>query len=277
MRILAVDVGGSGAKHAWVEADRDGVRLVSPVVSLERPEWGRFEPWLASRIRERPDCLAVSCMGLVDPDSGVNRVASVAGWRNRPLRANLEAAFAPARVVVLNDVEAHLFAHLGDHPTPLLAMAMGTSVGLAVADESRRVVRTRGGMPLEFGALRLDTSATCKELWSALGSIGLEELQRKLGPHEGTVRFGHRAGALLAQYAGLFSVRTVVLSGGIVESTWRTMGPAVAAEFSRGLPHWLTESPPRLLASPHGRAAALVGVAAHARQVMRGGSPAPGR
>lgn len=273
MRILAVDVGGSGVKHAWVEADREGVRLVSPMVFLERPEWNRFEPWLFSQIGERPDLLAVSCMGLVDPDSGINRVATVAGWRNRPLRANLGKAFALARVVVLNDVEAHLFAHLGNHPTPLLAIAMGTSAGLAVADESGRVVRTRDGMPLEFGALRLNTSASCKELWSALGSRGLAELQKKLGKREGTIRFGYRVGALAAQYAGLFSVRTVVLSGGIVESTWHSMADAVTAEFSHGLPHWLKESPPRLLASPHGRAAALVGVAAYARQVVRGGSP----
>lgn len=264
MKILALDVGGSGVKHAHLEVSRSSARLLEPVRIIEEPRWDAFEQWAADSLPTSADIVAVSCAGFVDAITGVNHLCSIAGWRERPLRANLRGTFPGKRVVVLNDVEAHLLAHTHECQHPLMLMAVGTSVGLALTDDTGRVVRTRAGWPLEFGAVVVKTSASCPDLWSALGTPGLAELQERHGTKLGAERFGYRIGATLAQYAGVFCPRTVVLSGGAVYHNWDAMADAVRNEFLADLPRWLRDDPPTLMCSPYGREAALVGVARYA-------------
>lgn len=153
---------------------------------------------------------------------------------------------------------------------PVLAIAIGTSIGIAVSDEAGCIVRVRRDRPLECGQIRLRTSASNDEAWWALGTAGLEEQQAKKGRADGAKQFGYRVGAFAAQYAALFHARTVVLSGGLIAFNWEDMREATEAEFAHNVPGWMSDKP-TLLASEWGREAALVGAAryAHSRMVPR--------
>ena len=268
MKVLALDIGGSGVKYAWVDIKQDSIQLTSGMKLIENPDWSRFGEWLASCLKASPEVLAVSCAGFIDPYLGINRLCTIADWIDYPLKTDLEKAFPEARVVLLNDIEAHLYAHVRDNLLPVMILAVGTSVGLAVSDEDGNILRARKGWPLEFGAVRLNTSASCDEFWSAIGPPGLKELQERKGIKDGAKHFGYRLGAFLAQYAGAFCPRTIVLSGGSILYNWDAMTYAVNEEFTYDLPRWLRSDPPRLICSPYGREAALFGVAQYAKNNM---------
>ena len=260
--ILAIDVGGSGAKLQRYDS-RLGTR--GEMVRYDQPDWERFDSWLASKLDFAPSLIGVSSAGFVDREEGVVRLARVAGWVDRPLVRQLEARFPGSRVAVVNDAEAHLLAHLDQYPAPMLCLALGTSPALAVSLPEVPVLRPRSGLNFDIGSMRLETRATNKEAWWALGTKGLRELQAKMGELPGTLHFGHRLGSLLANLAILFFPERIVVSGGIVERWWREMEVGVLEELTQRFPSFgaSKELPqcPKLIASPHGASAALRGAA----------------
>jgi len=275
MRVLAIDVGGSGVKRAWVEVDGDSARLASAVELIKHPRWDRFGEWLASELEARPTALAVASAGLVDSATGVNHFSAIAGWRERPLRDELSLAFPEAHVAVLNDVEAHLYAHIGGSRAPVMALAAGTSVGIAVSDSEGRIMRARSGYPLQFGAVRLGCNSVRDVFRSGLGRPGLVELQLRKGKVKGTRQFGQRMGDTLARYAVVFSPRTVVLSGGLIAHNWDLMSRELLSAYARGLPKWLHDDPPEVVISPFAGEAALIGASLFAYDEMEGSKRVP--
>lgn len=275
MRVLAVDVGGSGVKHAWVDVDGESATFATPVELITRPRWDRFGEWLAAELGQRPEVLAVASAGLVDSATGVNHYCAIARWRERPLGDELSSAFGGVQVAVMNDVEAHLYAHIGGTPAPVMLLAAGTSVGIAVADSDGRIVQARAGYPLQFGAVRLGSDSVRDVFRSALGKPGLMELEVRRGKAEGVKRFGSRTGDALARYAVVFSPRTVVLSGGLIEHHWDAMEAPLRKAFSRRLPRWLRDDPPAVVMSEHGRDAALIGASLFAYDRVTGSRRVP--
>lgn len=262
--VLALDIGGSGVKCAAFQSPDGSIArlgLVDTPRLLGAPDWPVFEDWLAERIDKAINRIGVSCAGFVDYQTGVVRLSRIAGWHDYPLAGRLTSRLPGHLVVVLNDVEAHLCAHADQYPHPMLCIAIGTSMGLAITDESGGIIRPRRGWNMEFGGMQIPTSASQKEAWFALGSNGLQELEARLGSAEGVRRFGYRIGAYLAQQCGVFLPRTLVLSGGVVAKRWEEIREAFAGEFRHGLADWV--EPPIVVPSPYGRDAALWGIAKH--------------
>jgi predicted NBD/HSP70 family sugar kinase len=265
MRIRAIDIGGTGVKTAAFRTEGAKVVADGPYEKLGvPPDWQAFEHWLSAKINLDADCVAVSCAGLVDSSTGRVRHCGVAGWVHRPLGENLRALCPGARVHVLNDAEAHLYAHVSEAPRPLLVVAVGSALGLAMTDEDGRFVRTRGTLPIELGILRLATSASRKEAWWALGRPGFDELVTQRGEEGAVEQFGYRLGAFLAQMAGVFLPRSIVVSGGFAAHYWPRLRSPVEHEFRQTLPDYVRDDPPTIQNSPYGRQAALVGVARYA-------------
>lgn len=215
------------------------------------------------------DCLAVSCAGVVDARRGRVEHCAVTGWVGHPLADNFRALVPHVKVSVLNDAESHLCAHIGDRTLPLMAVALGTGLGIAIADSRGRILRTRESRPLELGVLRLPTRASCKEAWSALGRPGYEELVVELGERRAAEQFGYRLGALLAQLSGAFMLRSITISGGFAANHWVEMRSAFEREFRQGLPDFLHNQRPNVTLSPYGREAGLVGVARFAAGAVK--------
>ena len=270
MKIRAIDIGGSAVKTALFEGDARKLKGPYNYEELGRPpHWGSFESWLASRIDLGVDCVAVSCAGVVDPRHGIVQHCGVAGWTDRPLADNLRALSRRARVVTLNDAEAHLSAHIGDRPGPLLAAAMGSALGLAISDEQGRILRTRPSRPLELGVLRLATSAARKQACAALGRPGYDELVAGKGEAKAVEQLGYRLGAFLAELTGAFMLRSIVVSGGFAAHHWDRLRPAVEREYRQSLPDFMHGHGATIEASRWGRQTALVGIARHASSVLR--------
>lgn len=265
MKIRAIDIGGTGVKMAVFQA---GGTKVADARTYEKlgvpPDWQAFEHWLSTKINLDADCVAVSCAGLVDSSTGKVMHCGVAGWVHRPLGENLKALCPGAKVHVLNDAEAHLYAHLAESRQPLLVVAMGSALGLAMTDADGHFVRTRGALPIELGVLRLATSASRKEAWWALGRPGFNELVAQRGEAGAVEQFGYRLGAFLAQLTGAFLPRSIVVSGGFAAHYWSGLQSAVEHEFRQNLPDYVRDDPPTITNSPYGRQAALVGIARYA-------------
>lgn len=259
-RVAALDIGGSGCRVAWVDVDPGGRheahevhRLGSPgsLAELARAITGALGPVAQ---------LGVSSAGFVDSSRGTVSHCRVQPWLNGPVAAALSAQLSGGPTTLINDGEAHLLAHLGSISAhPLLCFSFGTSVGFAATDETGAVRRPRSDANWEIGYLRLNTRASNPELWWALGSSGLSELQDSMGNEEGVAHFGWRVGGLLHDFATLLRPRTVVLTGGIVEDHGGVILEGVESELRSSLPAEIER--PNVVLSPFGRRSALVGAA----------------
>jgi len=262
-RIHAFDLGGSGAKEAVFEADlrTRQLRIIgAPRRADDGFAWQDFETWAARRVSPEVDIVAVSCAGIVNAPAGVVRLSRVANWRNRPIVANLRKVTGGKPSVVVNDAEAHLIAcMLPSFRHPIIALSVGTSLGFAVSTDGGTIYRPRTDTSLDLGSIRIPTSATSKEVWWAVGSHGLQELQRLRGPVEGAKQFGYRLGAFLRDMTIAFQPRSVVLSGGIVARHWQTLEGPIRRECESALPDFV--EPPQLACADDPANAALWGAA----------------
>jgi predicted NBD/HSP70 family sugar kinase len=272
--VRAFDFGGSGVKTASYDVSSSTVRRVSPVESHVAPDYDNFAEWLRDRVTVREHLVGVSCAGFVDLATGVNHRWNDAGLMGYPLAEELRRVYPDAESIrCLSDAEAHLWAALGEYDAPLLALAVGSSVGMALADEFGHLIRTRDDRPLECGTIRLRDTESREQAWWALGTPGLTELQHAHGEREAAARFGRRLGDFAAQFATLFHARTVVLSGGVIEHNWKRMAAAVTEAFDRGIPPWMAADQPEIHVSHWGREAALVGAAKFAHATASEASP----
>lgn len=254
------DIGGSGVKTAlWEGTSGSDIRLISEPRLFSNPDWTRLGQYLAERIPEGGETIGISCAGFIDCSAGIVKLCRVAGWKNRPLANEFRDAFSVRDVVLLNDAEAHLAAHLDMAKHPLISLSLGTSVGFAISTERGLISRPRSDVNFDIGAMTLPTRASDNHVWWALGSPGLEELQKNIGQGEGVAHYGYRLGAFLVSLGSIFRPRIVVLSGGIVERHWKTMLPAVLSEMSTCKPDWLEDI--EILRSSREKNAALWGMA----------------
>ena len=264
MRIVAMDVGGSGVKSAEFEADgRGGLHMVGSVTHHRNPDWKHFARWLGETFHgfTQPGLIGLACAGFVESAAGVVRLCRIAGWRDNPIKRDIEIAFPGSTVFLLNDAGAHLVAHGKLYQHPQICISLGTSLGFATSDAYGGIIRPPDGMNFDLGAISIPSRATNRQVWWALGSRGLEELQENMGKENGTRHFRGRVGAFLAAMCSIFRPRTVVISGGIADANWNLLEEALLHEFRNATPDWLPL--PNVARSPFGAAAALHGIARH--------------
>ena len=229
---VLVDLGGSGAKIATYNGGKIGEVKRYSVSS---------EEMLFSAIQEATDgktvtSIAFSVAGFVNAEQGRVLRSNCYPYLEGDLTAQAKKAFPKARVRVVNDGEAHARALLlqPDVRFGAIHLSLGTSVGFGVINEKKQIVHTLKGENWDIGDILLDTRAGQKDLWWALGSEGLTELENTLdgNPYE---HFGFRMGTLLKQLAVIFRPRTIGLSGGIITNH--------AEDIERGIRHEFIEPP----------------------------------
>ncbi len=253
-----MDIGGSGCRAARIELSPDGLHTVGQVHTLKGVA-SRGQLALAVRSTLGPvDRLGISTAGFVDAEAGVVKLSRLQPWAEGHLRDRMERELQ-CRVSVLNDGEAHLLAHVATSPHPVLCFSIGTSVSFGCTDDAGRVRRPRSGSNWDIGAIRLPTRASNPELWWALGSSGLRELQDDRGETEGAGHYGWRLGALLHDFSVIFQPRTVVLCGGVIDRYGPVIVQTAQEEFSGRWSGVL--DPPTISISPFGSHSALVGAA----------------
>ena len=103
--ILCFDIGGSWIKAAAAHS----VDRIDMLGKHHTPsnDFGAFVDVLRAVLEsqsERPDCIAISMTGVVDPDTGIITCANISCIDQLPLSAELEAAL-DVPVLVANDAD----------------------------------------------------------------------------------------------------------------------------------------------------------------------------
>jgi len=256
----AVDIGGTGCRIARVTRGPGGGIRIGEVRRL-----GRIvrRSDLAAQVTDLlgpVDALGISVPGFVDRAAGSVRDCRAAPWvEGEPgLRDRMQELLG-IPIGVVHDGEAHLLAHRDRGEHPMVCVALGSAVGLAVSDDRGGVRRPRAESSWDIGMIRLATRAANPELWWALGTPGLEEVVRRDGPTDGLVRYALRLAQALHTLAVVFQPRTIVLTGGIVEG----YGASVVGTADRELrATWAGPGKvPVVVQSPYPASSGLVGAA----------------
>ncbi len=259
-KVRVIDIGHSGLKTyacIWNQFKKKPIKLTPE--SMAKPDYNNFLHWLGKEGLFDSDYYGVSVPGIVN-SIGEVKFSHVTGWQNRKLQKELHD-YLHKEVVVLNDAEAHLLAHFDFNRHPQMCIALGTSLGFATTDKMGRLFRAGDCANFEVGQIPLVTRAKNKQVWWALGSEGLKELQQDQGEVDGAKQFGYRLGNFLATLVALYRPSTVYLSGGLADKWGQLFLPMVKNELEKNLPDWLIH--PKLSLSPYGRQAGLVGLLKH--------------
>ncbi len=257
--ISILDIGGSGVKALKLSSfnEVNYSNLIHGITYYSNPDWNNFVHWADQKRLFDSKVIGISCAGFIEADKKVN-LFRVGGWHNKLLIAEIKEIVPNAKVFLLNDAEAHLMAHHDLFELPQMSISLGTSLGFAISDKNGKIVRTLSDINFDLGAIRLSTKATNSQLWWALGSNGLAELQNSLGKTEGARHYGYRLGAFLADICSIFQPKSVVLSGGVTEAWWEVFQHTLLSEFKNSVPDWLGKI--TIYKSPFGINAALVGM-----------------
>lgn len=265
--VLAVDMGGS-LKTATFMADSDGtgLRLVHDHGTRDRIGLDDLAAELSRRC-DGTDAIGIALAGFVDATTGTVCYRHHGAVHDYDFAA-IVAAQTGLAVQILNDAEAHLLANHSGLEQAVLAVTVGSSVGVAVTDRHGRLFQTGPRCGVDLGGMRLETSASNPAVWWALGTDGLAELERLLGPERARARYGHRLGSFLGTVAGIFQPNSIVISGGIVASdtNWEAIGPTTNESFRGSVPDWFRrlDLRPHIVRSPYGRHTGLWGAAQRA-------------
>lgn len=252
------DIGGSGVKTVQLLHLHQGFSENSlEVTHFNNPNWTDFTNWLNKEGLLDSDVFGISCAGFIEADKQV-KMFRVGDWHDKKLVDEIKQFVPKAEVFLLNDAEAHLMAHQGLCEYPQMSISLGTSLGFALADRNGNIFRTLADINFDIGAMRLSTKASNNQVWWALGSNGLLELQNNLGELEGVKHFGYRLGAFLNSICSIFRPKSVLISGGIADKFWNDFKAPVISEFNHSKPDWLES--PNISKSPFGVNAALVGM-----------------
>ena len=277
-----MDIGGSGVKTAVLKENFLSEELNSIDVEIfQSPDWSDFVRWLDINHFLNCQVVGISCAGLIK--NSIVKLCRVANWQDRDLLKEIDEytrtfvniekqnsnkifqknsdfdCIIKPHLYLLNDAEAHLMAHIDLYRNPIMTISLGTSIGFAISDANGKIVKALNGFNFDIGEMCIPTSSSKKEVWWALGSNGLNEIQTKLGQEHGTQRFGYRLGSFLVNLCSIFRPKTVVLSGGITEMYWNIFKEPMFLEFDHAKPDWLDKTD--IVKSPHCINAALVGMA----------------
>ncbi len=215
-KIRVIDLGGSGLKTTVFKGSLVTRNLMnlSPV-SIKKPDYKNFIPWLEKEGFFDSDNYGISVPGIVT-STGKVKFSHTTGWQNKALQKELQDHLN-REVLVLNDAEAHLLAHLDFDGHPQMCITLGTSLGFASTDHRGKLFRAGDSANFEVGQIPLVTRASNKQVWWALGSDGLNELQQDQGEVDGAKQFGYRLGIFLASHVAVYRPATIYLAGGIAE------------------------------------------------------------
>lgn len=265
MRFRGLDIGGSGVKSILLSDLNDDLKK-DAVKYYKNPDWEHFTSWLHRNNLINTDIIGISCAGFIDP-SGIVKMFRAGNWINKSLSSEIISHSPKAKVILLNDAEAHLMAHYDLYKNPQMCIALGTSLGFAINDKNGVIVRPLNNINFDIGQLSIPTKASNNRVWWALGSNGLKELQDSMGKNDGTRHFGYRLGTLIGNLCSVFRPQTVVFSGGITEAWWPVFQETMISEFIHEKPDWLEQ--PDFVKSPFSSEAALVGMAKYVRSYHR--------
>lgn len=225
MKIL-IDIGGSGVKIKRCSQGR------------LHPETQRFKPTTFDEF-----CVAISQVAKEGKKSAVEGVAiSLAGeydYANEEvtrccsypflvgkLRNRLASRFK-CRVRIVNDGDAHVLALKNRYKEDIglggvklrsaVNFALGTGVAFGILDQKGNLLHSCRGYNWEVGNWQCDSRAPNKDLWWALGSNGLSDLEDRLGSPQAYRTFGARLCYFLGHnFVPVFRPKVIGLSGGIV-------------------------------------------------------------
>lgn len=232
MRVVTVDIGGSGVKTALYG---QGACLAQPagaaLAEAGVPAIGR---WLRRRHPGPVDAIAVAIPGMVGPAAGQARFYLAPAWIEADLAADLTAAFGAIPIVLSNDAEAAAIAAAAEVAPPLLHLTLGTGVGGALVDERGRIVRPHGGASLNVSMIGAGAAGPA---WKSLGATALGDLERDRGRDAALEVYAGRIAILAGTLAMMAQPRTITLSGGIPAS-YPGLEAAVALRLPGRLPHW---------------------------------------
>ena len=221
MKIL-IDVGGSG------------VKIKRYLQGRLQPATQRFKPTTFDEF-----CDAISQVAKEGKKSAVEGIAiSLAGeydYANEEvtrccsypflvgkLRNRLASRFK-CRVRIVNDGDAHVLALKNSYKERHLDLgsavnfALGTGVAFGILDQKGKLLHSCRGYNWEVGNWQCDSRAPNKDLWWALGSNGLSDLEDRLGRPQAYRTFGARLCYFLGHnFVPVFRPKVIGLSGGIV-------------------------------------------------------------
>lgn len=152
--IVCFDIGGTAIKGALAYG-ADDIRPV-PRQSTPLHDFDAFVGVMRSVIDQaaaRPDCVALSIAGIIDPDTSRAVVANVPCIHGRPLKADLEAAL-DLPVLIANDADCFVLAEAGigaarGHRV-VFGVILGTGVGGGLVIDGR-LINSEGGFAGEWG------------------------------------------------------------------------------------------------------------------------------
>jgi N-acetylglucosamine kinase len=154
MAIVCFDIGGSFIKGAVALTPRDIEPLPPRPTPLE--DFDAFVATLISVIAEtgiRPERIALSITGIIDPESGIATVANIPCIHGRALRRDLQERLG-LEVLIANDADSFALAEAGlgagrGHDVVLGAiLGSGVGGGLVV---NGRLINSAGGFAGEWG------------------------------------------------------------------------------------------------------------------------------
>jgi len=269
--IRLIDIGGSGVKTCKVRDDFFVKEFETiEIQHFSNHDWDNFVEFLYNHSLLDAEKIAISCPGFIRKD-GIIQLFRVGNWCNKNLVSEIKAKSGCKNVYLLNDAEAHLYANIETrNVSPLyyttMLLSLGTSVGFAMSDADGEIVRTLNGLNFDIGCLAIKTSASNAQVWHALGSQGLHDLEIKHGYQKGVEQYGYRLGALLVSLASVFRPECVVLSGGITENHWENFKTAMFSEFNNTKPDWLEFT--EIRKAKYSKNSALVGMARYATRTI---------
>ncbi|MGR6433073.1 ROK family protein [Rhizobium sp. PAMB 3174] len=152
--IVCFDIGGTAIKGALAHSPDD----VRPLGRRPTPtnDYTAFVDTLRSVIAEtgeRPDCVAISNAGSIDPDTGAIICANIPCINGRRLAADLTADLG-VEVLIANDADcfalAEALAGAGRGYHTVFGIILGTGVGGGVVVKGK-LINERGGYAGEWG------------------------------------------------------------------------------------------------------------------------------
>lgn len=152
--IVCFDIGGTAIKGALAWSPQD----IRPVPRQPTPlhDFDAFVATMRSVIDlspEKPDCVALSIAGIIDPDSRRAVVANVPCIHGRLLQEDLQAALGLS-VKIANDADSFVLAEAGigagrGHRV-VFGVILGTGVGGGLVIDGR-LINSEGGFAGEWG------------------------------------------------------------------------------------------------------------------------------
>ena len=152
--ILCFDIGGSWIKSATARS-ADAIEILSrqPTPLSDFAAFAQTLDSVMAAQAQRPDRIAISMTGIVDPDTGIITCANIPCIDQRHLQIDLEAVLG-VPVLIANDADCFVLAEAGKGAGQghriVLGIILGSGVGGGLVVDGR-LVNAGGGFAGEWG------------------------------------------------------------------------------------------------------------------------------